>query len=107
MPERKTFQYAGLFFYMDITCQRCGSVNDYREVKTELHNTAYCNGCDAYIKHLPQNNPIVTMPFGKYKGRDISSLLSSEELRYVEWMIHNSTANEKIKTALKLHLSKN
>jgi uncharacterized protein (DUF3820 family) len=94
----------GYFFYMDITCQRCGSVNDYHVVKTELHDTAYCNGCDAYIKHLPKNNPIVIMPFGKYKGREISSLLSDEELRYVTWMLHNSTANEKIKTALKNHL---
>lgn len=92
-----------IYFQMDITCQHCGLVNDYRTEKSELHLTAYCNSCGSYIKHLPQNNPITTMPFGKYKGREIASLSSAEELRYVGWMIDNSTANEKIKTALKLH----
>lgn len=69
----------------DIICKKCGSVNDFQQKQSGPHLTAWCNGCGAYIKHLPQQNK-PTLYFGKYKGREISSMNSEEELRYLKWL---------------------
>lgn len=88
----------------DIICQRCGSVNDYREEIKGPHKTAICNGCDRYIKHLSQGNPTV-LYFGKYKGRELSSLTSDEEKRYLEWL-SGTNIKAGLKEAIVNHLRK-
>jgi hypothetical protein len=72
---------------MEISCKRCGLVNDYRKEVSGVHIKAICNGCDTYIKFIPQGKPLLEMPFGKYKGRQISSLRSKEELDYLKWLL--------------------
>src|ERR1700753_1675412 len=80
----------------DITCKRCGLVNDYSQKQAGPHVSAYCNGCGNYIKHLPQNNPVETMPFGKYKGRELKSMVSDEEVRYLNWFSQMPEVNIKL-----------
>jgi len=89
----------------DIICQRCGNVNDYTVKKSGPHDSAYCNGCDNYIKHLPQNNEIKIVPFGKYKGREISSMLDGEEIRYLQWFADMPDLRENVKKAIHKHLA--
>jgi len=89
---------------MDITCQRCGLVDDYYVKESGPHKSAYCNGCDNYIKHLPQNNEIKIVPFGKYKGREISSMCSNEELRYLQWFVEMPDLRDNVKTAINKYL---
>ncbi len=38
----------------DVICRNCGSINDYRTTQAGPHIKATCNGCDKYIKFLPQ-----------------------------------------------------
>ena len=47
------------------------------------NNTAWCNGCDSFIKNIPYAKKQI-MYFGKYKGMEISSI---NERGYLEWMI--------------------
>lgn len=83
----------------DLICKKCGSVNDYEIRESSLHNTAYCL-CGNYIKHVPKNES-PKIHFGKYKGRDISSLTSDEETRYLYWLM-----NQDIKANLKLQIER-
>lgn len=89
---------------MDITCQHCGLCDDYYVKKSGPHNSAYCNGCGNYIKHLPQNNEIKIVPFGKYKGREISSMRSDEELRYLQWFVEMPNLRDNVKISINKHL---
>ncbi len=89
---------------MDITCQHCGLCNDYYVQKSGPHNSAYCNGCGQYIKHVPQNNEIKIVPFGKYKGREISSMRSDEELRYLQWFVEMPDLRDNVKQSINKYL---
>lgn len=89
-----------------ITCQRCGLIDDYTIQKSGPHNSAYCNGCGNYIKHLPQNNEIKIVPFGKYKGREIATMRSDEEVRYLQWFVGMPDLRENVKVAINKHLLK-
>lgn len=89
---------------MDITCQKCGLINDYEVRQAGPHQSAYCNGCGNYIKHLPQNNPIDTLPFGKFKGRSIKSLTSADEIRYLQWLTQMPDIKGRLKQAIDTHL---
>lgn len=88
----------------DIICQKCGLVNDYETRQAGPHQSAYCNGCGNYIKHLPQNKPVELIPFGKYKGRELKSMVSSEEIRYLQWFVQMPELKARIKTAVETHL---
>lgn len=88
----------------DITCQRCGLANDYEIKQAGPHQSAYCNGCGNYIKHLPQNKPVEIIPFGKYKGRELKSLVSDEEVRYLNWFSQMPDLKPRIKEAIRKHL---
>jgi hypothetical protein len=90
---------------MDITCQRCGLVNDYAERQSGPHTTAYCNGCGNYIKHLQKNEPI-KLYFGKYKDRELSSMTSDEELKYLIWLSQAPGLKAKLKTAIDNHIKR-
>jgi hypothetical protein len=88
---------------MDIICQKCGSVNDYTERQAGPHLSAYCNGCGNYLKHLPQGKPII-LYFGKYKDRELSSMTSDEEVRYLIWLSQAPGLKPKLKQAIDSHI---
>lgn len=69
-----------------IICKKCSSVNDYRIEQRGIHQTAFCKVCDSYIKNLPQGKPAL-LYFGKYKEREIQSMVSQEEVDYLKWLV--------------------
>lgn len=73
----------------NIQCTKCGS-SDYRIELRNIHKTAYCNSCDSYIKNLPQGLP-QKFYFGKYKDRLIESMVTTEEVGYLRWLLANTT----------------
>jgi hypothetical protein len=75
---------------MDIVCQNCGLVNDYKVIETN-HLTAYCNGCNRYIKHLPKPNKELVIYFGKYKGTALKDFTSKEHVSWLNWALLNTT----------------
>lgn len=86
---------------MDIVCTNCGNINDYKEIKGDQNIlSAYCNGCNEFIQILPDNRPIVFMPFGKYKGREITTLTEKEELQYVNYILENFDLDNRLRTSL-------
>lgn len=40
----------------DVTCQRCGTTNEFYVVNSGPHLKAICNHCNRYIKFIPQDN---------------------------------------------------
>jgi hypothetical protein len=90
---------------MDITCQKCGSVNDYTERQAGPHISAYCNCCDSYIKHLPKDKPF-TLHFGKYKDRELNSMTSDDELKYLIWLSQAPKLKAKLKQAIDEHVKR-
>ena len=89
----------------DIICQNCGSINDYRTVMKSNQQTAWCNGCDCFIKNLPQGKP-VKLYFGKYKDRLLSSMDGVEEVQYLKWLQKQSWCNNILANQISDHLSK-
>jgi hypothetical protein len=87
----------------DITCQHCGNINDYRTIMKTNQNTAWCNGCDKFIKNLPQGKPPQIF-FGRYKDRLISSLTSKEEVQYLQWLIEQPWCKNMLKGQIEDHL---
>ena len=91
----------------EVYCPECGAHEDYHIVESGPHLKAVCNCCDAYIKFMPRHHENPKIFFGKYKGREISSLTLEEEIRYLKWLYHNAT-NLKAKTqkAIEDHLQR-
>lgn len=88
----------------DIVCQRCGSINDFIIQKPSIHYKCTCK-CGSFIKNIGTNEP-ATLYFGKYKGREISSMRSDEELNYLNWLLNNSQSIKgKLLDAIKYQLS--
>jgi uncharacterized protein (DUF3820 family) len=87
-----------------IICQKCGLINDYAVQQSGPHKTAYCNGCGKYIKHITQGNDF-EIPFGRYKGRMLSSMVSSEEINYLKWLLLQDVKNS-LRTKLQTHIDK-
>jgi len=88
-----------------IVCTRCGLVDDYRTEKSGPHIKAICNGCDRYIKFLPQGNEEPTLHFGKYKTRTIKSMTSPDETSYLRWILGNlPKLGNVLRTAITDHL---
>lgn len=75
----------------DLICTNCGSVNDYVVNKTDLHHTAYCNGCGRYIKHLPKENKDLVIYFGKFKGTCLKDFKSKDHVSWLNWALNNTT----------------
>ena len=78
----------------DIKCSKCGS-EDYVIRVTDIHHTAYCNSCGAYIKHVPKDAP--TLYFGKYTGMKIADC---DDINYLNWLLQNTKQGERIKKAI-------
>jgi len=74
----------------DISCQKCGLVNDY-EIRSGLHQTAYCNGCGSYIKHLPKEDKQLVIYFGKFKGTALKDFLSKDHVSWLNWALNNTS----------------
>jgi uncharacterized protein (DUF3820 family) len=66
-------------------------------------NTAWCNGCDGFIKNISQGNPF-TFHFGKYKGRLLSDFSSPDDISYLKWMIEQSFCKNTLKNTIQTHL---
>jgi len=90
----------------DIICKRCGSVNDFSATPSGPHLKATCNKCGQYIKFLPQQQTKPTLYFGKYRGREISSMNSEEDLRYLQWLISQPDLKPKLKTDIQFQLKR-
>lgn len=80
-----------------IVCKNCGSVDDYKVTENGPHRTAWCNGCNSYIKHIPSGES-PKMYMGKYKGQEIRSI---DDLSYLVWV--SETFNFKGNTMKAIH----
>jgi hypothetical protein len=70
------------------TCPRCGSSNLVTRKRQFKNGTTHlelrcANG--HYIKFLPQNKPVLKMPFGVYRGVAIRELPDD----YLTWILEN------------------
>jgi len=74
-------------------CKKCGNDKFYY-TPSGNHLGEYCENCNAWQKWMPQNNPITTMPFGKYKGELIAEI---NDFAYLEWLENNLNATEENK----------
>ena len=64
----------------EISCKKCGLVNDYQTEMKGGQMLAYCNGCESYIKNIPQHPP--TFFVGKYKDHEVPSMT---DIGYLVW----------------------
>jgi hypothetical protein len=87
----------------DIICQHCGSINDYSSIMKSNQLTAWCNGCDKFIKNISQGKT-PQLYFGKYIGREIASMTSAEELRYLKWLSDQPMCKNLLKSQIETHL---
>lgn len=87
----------------DVTCHRCGSVNDFKVEKPYIHYKLTCS-CGCFIKNSGTNAPAV-LYFGKYQGREIASMKSNEELKYLQWCLGSDKIKGKLRTSIEKHLS--
>jgi hypothetical protein len=91
---------------VQLTCPHCGAVNDYTTSLSGPHLRADCNQCKRYIKFLPQETSKPILYFGKYKGREISSMNSQEELNYLKWLFSQSDLKPKLKADIEQQLKR-
>lgn len=88
-----------------ITCPHCGATDNYSTTPSGPHLKATCNECHRYIKFLPQETSKPTLYFGKYKGREISSMNSEEELQYLKWL-SSQDIKPKLKSDIQFQLKR-
>ena len=68
-----------------LLCKFCGP-NEPIFKQNGPHTQANCSLCGAFIKFVPQGNDIEFMPFGKYKGQKIETIMDKS---YLRWLIEN------------------
>lgn len=91
---------------MDLICKKCGLLNEFHIIKKSTQHTAYCNGCNSYLKNIPQDDmsKICCYWGKKYKGEKISNI---EDHKYLRWCLENmTTLNYKYITAIEMQLKK-
>lgn len=93
-----------------LTCKDCGHTGIPATSKNGVHISAYCMECGSFQKHLPQN-PIAddfVLYFGKYKGRNVKSLVGStkEEFEYLVWLKNNATNLKSNQLQILINLTK-
>ncbi len=89
---------------MDLLCTKCGLMNEFHVIEKSNQHTAYCNGCNSYIKNIPQSDmsKICCYWGKKYKGVRIAEI---EDHKYLRWCIENMTGlNYKYITAIEMRL---
>jgi hypothetical protein len=69
----------------NITCKKCGLIDDYSITEKAGHKMAYCNGCYSFIKNIAHQPPLFY--FGKHKGTRIDECW---DINYLEWCIKNN-----------------
>lgn len=86
----------------DIVCLNCGGVNDYRTEMKSGQLTAWCNGCDKYIKNISYQ--VQKFYFGKHKGKAVKEV---EDKNYLQWFLDNAgiKKSEAMLSALKDRIS--
>lgn len=87
----------------EVTCLNCGSINDYEIILKANQATAWCNGCGKFIKNVPYKAP--ALYFGKFKGRDIASMLAKDEVEYLQWLIAQTWCKSALKRQIDTHLN--
>ena len=90
---------------MDVICNSCGNINDYRTIKKANNLTAYCKGCGSYIKNLPYAEP--ALHFGKYRNTKIKDFTTPQMVNYLHWLKNSEVwfkLSVSIKTAIDKHL---
>jgi len=78
---------------MELTCIKCGVIGLPEIRENGPHKTAFCGSCGAYLKHIqtPKSNDF-TLYFGKYKDRNIQSMLTDPtERSYLVWLHDKAT----------------
>jgi uncharacterized protein (DUF3820 family) len=95
---------------MELVCNSCGSIDDYHTkeqhytIKTgerRTHLQAICNGCDSFIKNLPQlHKPQTFIPFGKYKGSHTFQITDAD---YLNWLV-SVVDNPRLKIAIEIRI---
>ena len=89
---------------MEVVCNKCGLINDYKTQLKNNQNTAWCNGCGSFIKNIPYSEP--ALYFGKFKGRKIKSLTTPEETQYLHWLLNSDfKLNKRLEVVIKEHLN--
>lgn len=87
---------------MEIICNECGDVDNYRTEKKGNNLVAYCQKCGAYIKNLPYSEP--ALYFGMYKGTKIKDFTTPKMLNYLHWAYNNVKLTHNIRQAIKKQL---
>ncbi len=83
----------------DVCCKKCGTVNEFKVSKAGPNITARCNHCSYWITNLTTNQPAV-LNFGKYAGREVKSLTTDEEIRYLQWLVQTPNVKGRLKEAI-------
>jgi hypothetical protein len=82
-----------------IVCQKCDTVDDFKVSKAGPNITARCKHCGYWITNLPANQPAV-LNFGKYAGREVKSLTTDEEIKYLQWLVQTPNVKGRLKEAI-------
>lgn len=84
----------------------CGG-NAFVTKQNGPHLSAYCTECGAFIKHVPQNNSMHSMPFGKHKGRKIAEMTTKEDLDYLKWLLDKSdNLKDNLRQPIEAHIKR-
>jgi hypothetical protein len=85
----------------DLKCIHCDLENEYTVTKNGPHVSAFCNGCGSFIKHIPQDKPLL-LPYGKYKGTPLTDMVTVDQVKYLHWL--KGVAKENLAVKIDQHL---
>lgn len=88
-------------------CPKCGHESDRHTIRLINHRKAmYCVECRAFISTVPnRTSDDFVLYFGKYKGRNIKSMLSNrEEREYLIWIHGLETTKDWQRRIINQHL---
>ena len=100
-----------------IQCPNCNGIDKFTLVKFGEKFAVVCSFCESFIRNLPtwrlaedkgKDLKEVAMPYGKYKGVKIFSLVRQEEISYLIWLQRSegwAGLNDTYKDAIRQHLS--
>lgn len=79
---------------MELTCKNCGLIDSPLVRENPPHFSAFCKGCGKWIKHVSVDRKVndFTLYFGKFKDRNIQSMLQDKQEReYLVWLYDKAT----------------